>query len=668
MIVRGAVEIQDADPSATFVVEKPNVSTPSIRSPIGSLIKSAILLALVSWIVIPPLPPPKGPGLDASWSIGLNLAHVSGMNFGRDIAFTYGPLGYLAVPTFPEAEPWAVFALAWGMALITGWALWRICQDAGHWITICLYLGVFWACDVFILGQATERMLAAIVAVALLLAVRLDAKPWLELGLLFFLSGFALLTKFNIGFIGSGLALYFWALLLVRHFPAPRRQWIPVVATLLCWPATLVLLYWIVEGTPSGLVQFLRNSADVALGYSEAMAMPGPFWVAAAAVLSCALLWIGVPLLANERRRVWCAVPPLVLIGFLCFKHAMVRQDRHAMPFPFEIAMAALLVVAWANTRRNRIVVGAFSVASLALGIATTAQLWPQLLPLSLERHTAGAVFRNLSGFLHWKTTVGVIEAETRQNLVSEQLPAEFVPYVSGKTVAIYPWETALIKANHLRWQPLPVFQEYVAYTPVLDRLNAHQLIGDASGPQEILFSWGAIDGRQMSYETPETWRALLNWYDIQFTTPTWYVLRRRSTPRFDSPVAIAFSVVAQWGQTIALPPFADDEALVMYADIGESLSGIVKRTLFRSPIVQVRVTLQSGRTDSGRVLPANLQNGVIVSQWPRSVGDLGLMLESGDRVQDRVVAISFLTTRPGEFDPAIRLRWSRMKSRRHVS
>jgi hypothetical protein len=110
-------------------------------------------------------------------------------------------------------------------------------------------------------------------------------------------------------------------------------------------PCTLIGLYWIVVGTPRGLIDFLRNSAEVARGYSEAMAMPGPYWVAVAAVLSCAVLWIGSPMLANERRRVRWGVPPLVVIGFLCFKSAMVRPDAHALPFPFEMALASLLVV-----------------------------------------------------------------------------------------------------------------------------------------------------------------------------------------------------------------------------------------------------------------------------------------------------------------------------------
>ena len=73
-------------------------------------------------------------------------------------------------------------------------------------------------------------------------------------------------------------------------------------------------------------------------------------------------------------------------------------------------------------------------------------------------------------------------------------------------------------------------------------------------------------------YEAPLSLRALLNWYDIQLTSPKLYVLHRRSTPRFGAAIPFGKPVVAQWDQAITLPPVADDEVLVMEADVRESL------------------------------------------------------------------------------------------------
>src|SRR6476660_8660186 len=55
-------------------------------------------IAALSW------PAPAGParsGIDPSWAAGLHLAIATGVHFGSDLVWTYGPLGFLA-----WAWPW----------------------------------------------------------------------------------------------------------------------------------------------------------------------------------------------------------------------------------------------------------------------------------------------------------------------------------------------------------------------------------------------------------------------------------------------------------------------------------------------------------------------------------------------------------------------------------
>ncbi len=205
------------------------VKIPSDRKIFG-IIKAALLLAIILWIVMPSGPYRGLPGLDGSWVFGLNMGHFSRMNFGRDIVFTYGPLGYLMYPVFPEAEAWAVFAFAWGTAIVTAYALWKLCRGAGHWTTVGLYLGVFWLASVFTFDSAPERVLAAVIAMALLIASSADAGPWLDLGILFFCAAAAVLIKFNLGMIACGVAFYLGAWLLWRHRSATPRIWKPAAA------------------------------------------------------------------------------------------------------------------------------------------------------------------------------------------------------------------------------------------------------------------------------------------------------------------------------------------------------------------------------------------------------------------------------------------------------
>ena len=50
------------------------------------------VVALLGWTV--GMHPPNV-GLDASWNAGLAMASENGLQFGRDVVFSYGPLGFL---------------------------------------------------------------------------------------------------------------------------------------------------------------------------------------------------------------------------------------------------------------------------------------------------------------------------------------------------------------------------------------------------------------------------------------------------------------------------------------------------------------------------------------------------------------------------------------------
>lgn len=630
--------------------------------------KSVLLLGVIFLMVVPSTPPPLGPGLHESWALALNLAHHAGMQFGRDIIFTYGPLGYLAFPSFPEAEPWAVLAFWWFIALVTTYALWNLCKLNHDWRISCLYLVVYWVACAFLFHSSydpvIERVLVAGIALATLIAARLDTGSWLDLGLLSFLAALVLLIKFNTGVIASLVAFYFTGYLVWRsRYAKPAGVALRAVVMVTIWLSTLVGLYWMLDGTPTGLFAFLGNSIEVARGYSDAMAMPGPAWGVAAAVLSCFVLLVGMPLIAGDVRSASRIITPLAVISFLCFKSAMVRQDVHPLPFPFQLAIASLMFVAGAKTLRRQLAVGSFAVAFVALGAVTAAVMWPKTLPGTLDRLVALSSVRDLRGFLHWGGTVRGAEASTEQALTRDQLPSSAVSYLVGRRVGVYPSEIAMLPANHLRWQPLPVIQSYSAYTPSLDALNS-QVLEDSSGPEKVLLSWCSIDNHHPFYETPQSWRALLDWYDLQLSSPTLDVLQRRATRRFSGPVQIS-SMVARWRQGIQLPPVADDEALLMQADIGESWKGVLTRLLFRSPLVRVRATLRSGLKLSARVVRINLEDGVIVSDFPQTLSDLAPMLTGGGGfLPDRVVSISLRTTSLQDFSQQIRIRFWRLKLR----
>jgi hypothetical protein len=592
--------------------------------------------------------------------IGINMAHVNRLVFGRDVIFTYGALGYLMEPTFPEADPWVVFAFSLTVAAVTAYALWQLCRYSGHWTATCLYLGVFWVSGAFLFDSAIERMLGATLALSLAIVVKLDRGPWIELVLLSLLSAVSLLAKVNLGVLVTAAGWYLAAWFVWRS-RATVPPWKRAAVLLSVWVAVIVGFYAMSNGTPAGMSEYLRNSVQIVKGYSEAMSVSGPYPVTAAALVT-SLVLIALPLLCGWNRRMLPLIPVLAVIAFLCFKSAVVRQDSfHALPFQFEAAMVALLVPALASSARSRLVTGVFALASFAAGIAAAGQMYPAGLPHCLSRLSGLAAIQNFGSFLRWPSTVQSIEAQTDGIVSSHRLPVGFTMALDDKRVAAYPWDIDLIRANQLLWQPVPVLQAYSAYTPSLDTINA-DAFERPDGPEVVLLTGQPVDDRSPFYDTPRTWLAILNRYEVFQSLPEVLALRRRSSPRFEAAVA-GGETIAKMGGDIKLPKVAGNEILIMDADIPESLSGIFRHLLFRANFIEMQAVRESGKVVRGRVVRANLRDGVIASDCPESWDDfVPLLTPSTAPFKDRVAAIRFSTSGPDEYGSVIHIRWSRRR------
>ncbi len=191
-----------------------------------------------------PIKPLVNTGLDLPWMAGINWATAHHLVFGRDVDFTYGPLGFALFPVDCASESWRWIAVVGQMCLYGFW-----------WLSLSLGLVLAHIDDLE--GEilfALSSMLATVrpdggdvitLTVVGYLAVSFRRNS-LALGLLAaFVSGLALFIKFNLG-VASIAAVCTWIALIVlggrgsqrpsrasRRSPrSPRRFWLwagPVV-------------------------------------------------------------------------------------------------------------------------------------------------------------------------------------------------------------------------------------------------------------------------------------------------------------------------------------------------------------------------------------------------------------------------------------------------------
>ena len=274
------------------------------------LIGSAI--GVVTW------PVPDAPvkiGIDTSWIVGLHLAARQGLQFGQDIAFTFGPLGFLGWP-----EPYVAWTSAAALAFVAAIHL-AACLTFLHLVRQSVGLPV---ATVLVLMVAFTfpwiagwRLLGVLVFVAVASAFyRRSTRPS-GLPLAFGLGvviGIAALGKLNIAAVALAIAT-------VGVVATARRPGLSLAAFISSGVVAFVAL-WLVTGQHLGDVPaYFRTSLDIATGYSEFMGAddPSTSWSSGVALLStfilATLLWQRTSSMPRRERVALRGITALVLFA-----------------------------------------------------------------------------------------------------------------------------------------------------------------------------------------------------------------------------------------------------------------------------------------------------------------------------------------------------------------
>jgi hypothetical protein len=601
----------------------------------GRAVTRAGLAAALVLISFPDLGRPYGVGIDPSWRVGLAALGGGGHAWGRDVTFTYGPLGFVTYPlnagVAPTPAGWLLllgFYLPWWIAttVLAG----RI-PGGGRLLGFYAALAGFGALATTSVDLASS--LPLLVAAGLLIEARLGGRrAWAAAAAVFVAVG--LLTKFNVGVAALGcLAAYAGA----RLLEGPRRPAALEAAALAALVGASLLILFRLSGGPTGsLPGFLRSSLTIAAAYSSQMTADhrrqGLLLAAAAAtalaVAAALARWWRRP---AARDALLILVPPLLLL----FKGTFVRCDLGHVLMGFGPAYG-LLGLSLAIDRPPpalRRTVAALAVALLTLTAFAPwepVQAGPQF-PLDGVRHAAR--------LLRWSRHRDALAAAFR----SFRAQAALVPSLRGpigrEPVDVYPWELSLVAADDLNWSPRYTLQSYAAFTPDLDAACARHYRGPGAPPW-VIYRHEAVDQQHPCLVDPQTWLELLRWYDVAAADGRGtLLLHRRGGPRLGAPVAIAAGVAA-WGQRLELPA-AGDDLVTMRAVLHLSAAGALREKLYRIHPPRLRIQYRDGTSRTHRAVWRNLAGGALVSDLPRDAGAVARLYRDGSA--DRVEAITLL-------------------------
>ncbi len=521
-----------------------------------------------------------GIGLDASWNAGLAMAVEQGLHWGRDVVFTYGPLGFLQT----------------GSVWFTGQAVLSFLYSGLVYVVFCV--GLVWA--------LRRRLPLAVACVAAFVAVAV--LPLLEMSLLsaifacfWLLEDGAERTPRQLDAFVVAAAAFAAPAALIKLSTGPLVALVLLIALIgaragprrvlgyLVLLAALLLVLWTATGQSlGGVPAFVSHTIEISSGYSSAMLRSTDVaaWKVTAASVAAMALTVALVVAAwrapwRDRRARWAGTVLIALAAFAIYKEGVVRVDAGHLTVYFANACILWVAVGFGGARRWWLPAVAVLVFAISLPLRPAGTESNLNFVSNLRFAAEGA---------HALVSPGrraTIMEEGRQGMVGTYaLEPGVLRALSGRSVAVEGWEIAAAWAYRLDWKPLPVFQNYSAYTPALDRLNA-EAIEDPDGPERLLregqavtyeFPGADIDDRFGGWDPPEQARAVLCNFEPLYTSERWQVLGRVAD-RCGGEREIG-SVSAAAGETVDVPTPGAGE--VVFARIhGAGVSGLEKVQTF---------------------------------------------------------------------------------------
>ena len=522
---------------------------------------SVVVLALGALTAWPPWTLRPGHDIDPSWQVALHLAHQAHLSWGRDVLFSYGPLGFIDVPSvltrsslplgllygalcvllvvlvpfygLRDMSVWPSLAITFAFCLLAPTAL---------FVPEVISFGAF-AGALFVFAQPTGKPLTAIAAaLGALLAVQFLVKPPTAAAVV--------------------LAI---VVLTLTDAPGKLRRAGSALATFV---VGMIVIWFLLGQTLAHFPSWIHGTLQVGLGYSEAMAIdePGRGWEYVEALVLVALLVYFVRSCASfsGTRAAWIVNLSLGIAVWVAFKEGFVRHDVHSAIFFFSVALLATAV----PRRAGRIWP---LLAVVVAGLVFTADAAQ---PLGVAPVSSAGSFFALVETIVSEEHRAELAVEGRDRVRSFMgVPDEVLADLEGHTVHVDPTETGLVSAYGLDWRPIPVFQRYSAYTAYLDELGASALRGPRA-PERILRSTAlVIDGRNTFWDSPRTMLEIVCRYRQGPASARWGSFARGpSRCGREQPLGtVRFSA----NERIAVPVAPDDSSIV------------VARFHFSVPIVQ---------------------------------------------------------------------------------
>ncbi len=593
--------------------------------------------------------------LDPSWRMALTQGLVDGWQFGRDLVFTYGPLGFLMGNTYSGVTFWP-FVL-WQAASSLAFALLIYRQG----LRLTGYARAFYWGTTILLGVGyVDSLLMVVMALIGFEFVR-DAgqsrRVW-HAALLVLLGVLAVIKFTNLmlaAFMVGIAALLDW-----------QRRRPDEAAWKIGWFAGSFLLLWTLCGqSVLNLPAYLINSLEISQGYEQTMGLVGSGTALGMGIVVFVLLvaYAGFHLLGHaDRPRALAGCLILGAFLYLNWKHGFVRADGHMIGF---FICALLPITAFPalldEPLRFRVWQRALLVPAGVLSVLGIHEALPGPVRFAFGL-LQEKIYANVYNTVHFDRYYASYRDRLRAERTGYDLP-KTKAVVGESTVDVLGYLQAVAIFNRLNYRPRPVLQSYSAYTPRLQQLNADYLASDRA-PDFLLFRLETIDDRYAMLDDARALYIFIHRYEYVHSEKG-FQLWRRLPGEFD------FTTIAprprreielEVGRPLDLTAHGTSP-LWIEIDLPRTLLGRVRDFFYKPPIVRLALKDTAGNTTSYRLPLPLARAGFIVN--PMIEDTVGFMQFTGGKPERHAATATLLVAEEDRryLAPSARVRLSEART-----
>jgi hypothetical protein len=593
---------------------------PKLQVVIALLVSLAIALIYMLEHVAP-----MDPGLDSSWAYGLNYTFQHDLVLGKDIYFTFGPLGFFEhTRTLTLNMVNASVAFWFACSIVMNFiVLMLCCKTANSRLHLAANLGLALLLILFANTQI-QRLLILVYASVLFHWHTRNTGVLLLLSLSCVL---ALLIKFSHGAVTLGLFLPY---LLAASWRDRNHVTLLIGAGSL--PVFYLAIWYGIYGGFAGATGYLQGGLEFSRGSTSASALnPANNWFAIAGFYGAFLGGIflmprdlpgdnNAQKLPNLQARLMGLVHHIILPAcfmgplFIWSKYAFGREDGpHLAPLMNFVIYVCILWAMMTRTTQNKL--------TCVLIIPLCHFFWhymqtPETGPAELMDGAGYFSGDKFSDRWNNKRLVDIMNTANIEKLAPLRLSTDLRNTIANSPVDTYPWETLIAAANDLNWTPRPVYQNYISYTPFLDRAN-QQFYDGKLAPDFLVWhhhSFADIDTRYPFSSDPLTLQAILQHYKMLRCDEQFCLWQHTATEQASVAVDKTVSSAA-WDEWIAVPPSQTD-VIRLHLDVRRTLAGKLNLALWKEGGIEIDYRLRDGSIKTHGVVIDNATSGLWASPY----------------------------------------------------